>query len=250
MKTWKLCLVFIIVAMSCGKPKKNETPVVFINLMKRYPKLFPYQDFSGYHFVREILHGGDSLKMRLYDEENSGDRVVVFINKAGKNYAFPMPENRDSTYWIFYGNTAKLSADGKNFESEVQNAFKILSLDDGWMAESTFQDLTVSLLQTRIVMPGDIPPRTSAKFRRNCDTVAQKGLQIMRKDVQVVVGLTANTFYDYNHGRYYQFDSNMPYGRKGFTIKVFREPCRVEPMYANFVNFSKVDKSCVFTFAY
>lgn len=170
--------------------------------------------------------------MRLYDRTNSGDRVVVFINKAGKSYAFPMPENRDGIYWKFYGEAKSHVSGDKNFESEMQKAFETLSLDRGWIADAILHEFAVSLLQTRIVFSGDGSRVSLEKTKKmNYDTMGQKKLKEMYDNAMIVIGLSANTFYDYNHGRYYQFESNMPCGKKGFTIKVYREPGWVEPMY-------------------
>jgi hypothetical protein len=231
MKTWKLCLI-ILIACSCCKSHKNTTPAVFTNLVKRYPELYPNKGMDDYHLSRETRNNDDSLEMQLYKKDNSGNQIVVFINKVGKSYAFPMPDNSDSTYWEFHSNTIQKKLSGKTFESEIHQAFKALSLDEGWIAASTFHDFALSLLQARIVLPTDgMIASGNKKPTKSCDTTADRNLKGMYQDAMVVLGLSANTFFDYNHGRYYQFDSNMPSGSKGFKITVFREPCWVEPMY-------------------
>jgi len=143
-----------------------------------------------------------------------------------------MPENRDSNYWRFDNEIKAKARDGKTFESEFRRAFKALSLDDGWIADAIFHDFASSLLQTRIVFPSDsLRSSVNNKRIKSCDTTADRRLKSMYQDVLVVPGLTANTFYDYNHGRYYQFHSNMQAGSRGFKVKVFRAPCWVEPFY-------------------
>jgi len=233
MKTWKLCLAVVVVAVcSCQQPKKNTTPAIFTNLEKRYPELYPDDDIRRYHLEREIFDvDGDSVKMQLFIRDNSGRQIIVFINKIGKSYAFPMPENAHGDYWRFDSEAKTNVPDDKTFESEFHQAFKVLSLDEGWGAYIIFQDFA-SLLQTRIVFGRDsLKTLANKKQLKSCDTAADRRLKIMYQDVLVVLGLTANTFYDYNHGRYYQFHSNMQAGSRGFKVKVYRAPCWVEPFY-------------------
>jgi len=195
MKTWKLCLaILVLTACSRTQQNKNATPTIFINLVKKYPELYPYGGVDGYHFVREV-RSNDSLKMQLYQRDNSGDLIVVFINKFRKSYAFPMPENRDSNYWRFDNEIKAKARDGKTFESEFRRAFKALSLDDGWIADAIFHDFASSLLQTRIVFPSDsLRSSVNNKRIKSCDTTADRRLKSMYQDVLVVPGLTANTF--------------------------------------------------------
>jgi hypothetical protein len=235
MKTGKFYLfIFILILGSCRPASKTDDKAILNALVKRYPDFYPQKRIEGYNLNREFYNYHDSLKMRLYDEENSGNRIVVLTNKQGKSYAIPFPDNKESSYWRFYGEPTDDAPNGKNFDAEMHNAYQFLSLDERWGAGRIFSDLAFSLLQAWPVVKVDTSNRKLSGIQNtdSCNTVAGKNFKAIYDGARESSWEYLNTFADPIHGRYYQFSSDMPYtGKKGFHITVYRQPCWVQPLY-------------------
>jgi hypothetical protein len=198
-------------------------------LAKRYPQI----NIDQYKLARKFYNEIDSIEMQLLETEHSEAQIVVFSNKKGQTYAVPFPGNDYRDYWEFYGEPVINKSNKKTFNIEMKMAFTTL-LVDRWKANTIYNDMFTSLLQSRPIWKRD-----STMFKNDlhfaydsCKIRGKNNYQSMFTNIDNYLGL-CNTFDDRSHARFFQLKKPKMsvYNKTTDEFIIYRMPCVVKLLY-------------------
>ncbi|MFI5160424.1 MAG: hypothetical protein ACHQHN_04065 [Sphingobacteriales bacterium] len=231
MKLYHICTVIIlIICTSCNSSNKQ----VLAELAERYPDLYKNDVIQHFTFVRSLADSSLHIEMQLL--QGGEGQIVVLTNSGGQKYAIPFPSNRVKDYWEFYGDSSKnVKNHDKTFISELNNAYKVLSIHEFYRGQRIFDEIAITLLGSRPISVKDTALINHLAVG-NCYKDSISHTKLKKSYQSILQGLKAkspnldfSTYSDLQHGRIYQLRWGLKPGssKEFFNVKVYEEQCYI-----------------------
>ena len=224
-------MVILSLSNSCRMDTEQDTTSALHRLVERYPELYGHGLIKRYHLVRQFYNAEDSVKMDLFGDKHGENEIVILSNNRGQAYGVPFPDNDQRIYWRFYGEEKTLVPGGKTFSSEMKIAFKLFGMKENWQAGTLFNDLMFSLVQARPVFSIDSLQSTANGYPDSCTVISERNRKNIFNQIHESSWEYLNSFRDFKHARFFQFNSYPDFGRINYKITVYRDPCQVKTIY-------------------
>ncbi|HEX4374740.1 MAG TPA: hypothetical protein VHZ50_15660, partial [Puia sp.] len=207
-----LILLFTCLVISCKHSNEPNNKRTLDELVKRYPALYGHGAIDQFKLVRKFYNIEDSVEMQLMETEHGYDKIIIISNETGQTYAIPFPGAGSESYWKFYGEKTNASKD-KTFNAEINKAFKTV-LKEGGRRRMFFNDIMVSLLQFRPIVPADSSEMKNtlenSPIKDSCKVIAKNNFQAMFHDNELKEYFRFITYYG-ESGSFFQFEDGKQY---------------------------------------